>query len=59
MEEVKRNISKAAWLNLKKWLNEPKFADIHGEIEALIVASLMLTAGAVALIVLTVAGWLK
>lgn len=37
MEEVKRNISKAAWLNLKKWLNEPKFADFHGEIEALIV----------------------
>lgn len=31
----------------------------RGEIEALIVASLMLTAGAVALIVLTVAGWLK
>jgi len=31
----------------------------RGEIEALMVASLMLTAGAVALIVLTVAGWLK
>ena len=36
MEEVKRNISQAAWLNLKKWLDEPKFADFHGEIEALI-----------------------
>ena len=36
MEEVKRNISKAACLNLEKWLNEPKFADFHNEIEALI-----------------------